>query len=326
MREGRSVVRVVDEAEVAALLTPEVVRGLMHSVFVAEAEGRTNNPIRAMAAVPSGWFAAMPAYVDTGALTGLGAKLVAFFPENGSRGKPTHRATIAMLDPYDGELLGLVGGETITERRTAAVSVVATHRLARKPKGRYAILGSGVQGRSHLIAFNDAGLVETLAIWSPNAGNAEALASVARSLGISGVRVAATPADAVRDTDVVVTATSTTEPLLASNALSAGVHINAVGSCVPQRRELESSVIARASVYADSRGAALRESGDILMAMRELGRDDLVTAELSAMIAEPERAALTGTADITVFKSLGLGIEDVICAAYVLKYAAPEWL
>ncbi len=321
MRESLFVVRVVDEVEVGRLLTPSVVRELMRDVFVAEAAGRTNNPVRAMAAVPSGWFAAMPAYVDTGTLSGLGAKLVAFFPNNGARGKPTHRATIAMLDPGDGELLGLVAGETITERRTAAVSVVATQRLAAKPVGRYAILGSGVQGHAHLAAFHDAGSIEALAIWSPNAANAEALAQVARSLGVRDVRVAATPATAVRDADVVVTATSTTEPLIAGGALRAGVHVNAVGSCVPQRRELESTVMARAAVYADSRDAALRESGDVLIAMRELGRDDLITAELSAMVAEPTRAALTGSADITVFKSLGLGIEDVICAAYVLAHA-----
>ena len=313
--------RVVDEAEVGRLLTPSVVRRLMHDVFVAEAEGRTNNPVRATASVPSGFCGGDAGLRQTGSLRGLGAELVAFFPANGIYGKPTHRATIAMLDPErDGELLGLVAGETITERRTAAVSVVATQRLASKPKGRYGILGSGVQGHAHLVAFADAGLIESLSVWSPNAANAEKLANRARTLGIADARVAATPSGAVRDADAAVVATSTTEPLVTGADVRPCAHLNAVGACVPQRRELASSVMARAAVFVDSRDAALRESGDVLFAMRDLDRDDLITAELSAMLAAPERNALDGK-ETTVFKSLGLGIEDVICAAYVLQHA-----
>ncbi len=313
--------RIIDEAQIAQLLTPAVTRRLMHAAFLADAEGRTNNPVRTVATVPSGWFAAMPAYVEADGMRALGAKLVAFFPGNAARGKPTHRATVAMFDPDDGELLALVAGETITERRTAAASVVATQRLAAKPAGRYAILGSGVQGRSHLVAFADTGSIESLTLWSPNASHAEALARRARELGIAATRVCATPAEAVRDADVVVTATGTTDPIVAGSDLKAGAHVNAVGACVPQRRELAGDVLARAALFVDSRDAALRESGDILLAMNELRRSDLVTAELGEMLAAPDRPVLDRPDAISVFKSLGLGIEDVICAAYALAHA-----
>ena len=193
------VMRVVDEAEVARVLTPAAVRGLMRDVFLAEARGRTSNPVRSMAAAPKGWLGAMPAYVDTGDLRGLGAKIVAFFPGNAEFDEPTHRATIAMLDPDRGELLALVAGETITERRTAAVSVVATQRLAARPKGRHAILGAGLQGHAHLTAFADAGMVESLSIWSRNGAHAEALVAYARTLGIADARVSASPAEAVHE-------------------------------------------------------------------------------------------------------------------------------
>jgi ornithine cyclodeaminase/alanine dehydrogenase-like protein (mu-crystallin family) len=313
--------RVVDEAEVARVLTPAAVRGLMRDVFLAEARGRTSNPVRSMAAAPKGWLGAMPAYVDTGDLRGLGAKIVAFFPGNAEFDEPTHRATIAMLDPDRGELLALVAGETITERRTAAVSVVATQRLAARPKGRHAILGAGLQGHAHLTAFADAGMVESLAVWSRNGAHAEALVAYARTLGIADARVSASPAEAVHEAGVVTTVTSTIDPILAAGDLPGAVHVNAVGACTPERRELASDVIARAAVFVDSRDAALRESGDVLVAMRELDRTDLIEAELGDMLADPDRSART--AATTVFKSLGLGIEDVICAAYVLRELAP---
>ena len=314
--------RVVDEAEVARVLTPAAVRGLMRDVFLAQARGRTSNPVRSVAVAPKGWLGAMPAYVDTGDLRGLGAKIVAFFPGNAELDEPTHRATIAMLDPARGELLALVAGETITERRTAAASVVATQRLAAAPRGRHAILGAGLQGHAHLTAFADAGLVESLAVWSRNGANAEALVTYARTLGIADARVSVSPVEAVRDADVVTAVTSASEPLLASGNLRDGVHVNAVGACTPERRELASDVMARAAVFVDSRDAALRESGDVLIAIRELDRKDLIAAELGEMLADPVRSAQTG--EITVFKSLGLGIEDVICAAYVLRELTPS--
>jgi len=308
---------VIDETAVSRLLTPAVARELMHAAFLAAARGDAANPVRAVAAVPSGWFAAMPAFVETDGIRGLGAKLVAAFPGNAAHGKATHKATIALFDPNDGELLALVAGDTITERRTAAASVVATKRLAAKPAGRYAILGAGVQGRAHLEAFADAGLVRSLAVWSRDPAKAEALAKHARFLGISDARVASSPAMAVAEADVVVTATGTSEPLIAAGDVLHGSHVNAVGSCVPQRRELAADLLSRALVYVDSRDAALQESGDVLLAMRDIGRTDLIAGELGEMLAAPERDARAGNP--TVFKSLGLGIEDVICAAYVLS-------
>jgi ornithine cyclodeaminase len=293
----------------------------MRASLRATASGPARGPTRAVLELQGAWFATMPASVTLDDLSGLGAKLVTAFPRNAGRGLATHQAIVAMFDPETGAPLGLVAGETITERRTAAVSVVATERLAKRPRGTLAILGAGAQGRSHLEAFLDAGLIERLQLWSRHREHAEALAAIARANDLAAVVVAADPASAVQGADVIVTATSTAEPLFEARDLADGAHVNAVGSCVPSRRELPADLIDAANLYVDSIDAAWRESGDLLLAASELGRERVrICAELGTMLAEPERGDPDARA--TIFKSLGLGIEDVACAAYVLSRIA----
>jgi ornithine cyclodeaminase/alanine dehydrogenase-like protein (mu-crystallin family) len=308
--------RTVDETTVGRLLTPAAARRLMRATLRASALGDAHGPMRAVLAAAGGWLGAMPATVTLDELRGLGAKLVTAFPGNAARSLPTHQALIAMFDPETGTLIGLVGGETITERRTAAVSVVATERLARRPRGALAILGSGVQARAHLEAFADAGLVERVHVWSPRPARAAALAQRANEIGLQA-RAFDDVAAALRDADVVVTATASPTPLFAAEAVADGTHLNAVGACVPDRRELPSDLVADANVYVDSLEAATREAGDVLIAASELGEARIrICAELGAMLADPERR--DPPARVTIFKSLGLGIEDVACAAFVL--------
>jgi alanine dehydrogenase len=309
-------IRQVDEATVARLLTPAVLRDLMRRTLAAGARGDAHGPTRTMLATDRGWFATMPALVALDEFHGLGAKLVSFFPQNAG-GVPTHHAVIAMLDPATGAFRALVAGETITERRTAAASLVATERLAARPKGTLALLGAGVQGFAHLEAFVDAGLVRAVRVWSPTAANAERLASRAREAGLPAF-VAADAPNAARGADVVVTATATVEPLFAASDIADGAHINAVGACVPSRRELPAALVAEANVYVDSTEGAWRESGDLLFAARDLGREQIsIAAELGAMLADP--SLRHPRKRVTIFESLGIGIEDVACAAYVLS-------
>ena len=263
----------------------------------------------------------MPASVALADLSGVGAKLVTAFPRNAERGLATHQAIVAMFDPETGAPIGLVAGETITERRTAAVSVIATERLAKRPRGTLAILGAGAQGRAHLEAFLDAGLIERLQLWSRQREHAEALAAIARAHDLAAVVVAADPAVAVQGADVIVTATAAAAPLFQLRDVPDGAHVNAVGSCVPSRRELPADLVEAANVYVDSIDGAWRESGDLLLAASELGRERIrICAELGTMLAEPERN--DPAKRVTLFESLGLGIEDVACAAYVLAHAA----
>jgi alanine dehydrogenase len=309
-------VRIIDEATVAQILTPQVVRELMRETLRASAAGAAGGPTRAMIALPDGWFGTMPASVALDGLEGVGAKLVTFFPRNGERGLPTHQAMVALFDTKTGALRALVGGETITERRTAAVSAVATQRLAARPRGVLAILGAGLQGHAHLSAFLDADLVTELRVWSTTRAHAESLADRARALKIP-VEVAANASSAVRSADVIVTVTAANEPLFPADAVADGAHVNAVGACVPNRRELPAALVAEANVYVDSLEAAWLESGDLLIAAQQLGRERIVVrGEIGEMLADPTRSDPPGR--VTIFKSLGLGIEDVACAAFVL--------
>ncbi len=309
-------VRVIDEATVAEILSASVLRELMRATLSASAIGAAHGPTRATIALPDGWFGTMPASVALDGLEGVGAKLVTFFPRNAAHGLPTHQAAVVLFDPRTGALRAFVAGETITERRTAAVSAVATQRLAARPRGTVAILGAGLQGRAHLDAFLDAGLVADLRVWSATRAHAERLAENARVRGVS-VEVAPTAAAAVSDADVIITVSASVEPLFAASDVRDGTHVNAVGACVPNRRELPATLLAEANLYVDSRDAAWREAGDLILAAAELGRERIVVrAELGEMLAEPERR--DPPARVSVFKSLGLGIEDVACAAYAL--------
>jgi ornithine cyclodeaminase/alanine dehydrogenase-like protein (mu-crystallin family) len=307
--------RHIDDATVAATLTPAAACTVVRDALVAAAWGRADNPVRAVATPPGGWFAAMPAYVDSGAIRALGAKLVCVLPGNAARGFPTHRAVVALFDADTGAPVALVDADTITLRRTAAASVVATRALAARPAGTYALLGAGAQGRAHADAFLDAGLVHALRVWSRTREHADALAAALSHR--TRVVVSDTADDAVHRADVVVTATASPGPLFAADAVARHVHVNAVGACVPSRRELCGALVANADVYVDSRAAALREAGDLLLAMPEHLLDAAhVRGEIGNVLA-----ARQGVRHVrpTIYESLGLGILDVACAAFVLE-------
>jgi ornithine cyclodeaminase len=308
--------REIDDAVVAAVLDPAAARQVVRDTLVAAAHGLAFGPVRAVVVMEGAWFGAMPAYVDTGAIRALGAKLVAAFPGNSRRGLATHQAKIALFDPDTGRALAIVGGDTITRRRTAAVSVVATETLARMPRGAYAILGAGEQAFSHLEAFADARLVTSLRVWSRTRSRAEALAWDARARGIDAT-VTDDANDAVRGADVVVTATAAPDSLFDVASAGPNVHVNAVGACVPTRRELPGAFVARAEFFVDSRDAALREAGDLLLAMPEHGLDaSHIRGELGDVLAG--KGPPPSGDRPTIYESLGLGIFDVACAAYVL--------
>lgn len=306
----------LDEAAVARTLSIGDTIALMRETLRASAQGTAHGPLRSVTALHHGWFAAMPAALEAGA-GALGAKLVSAFPGNAEHGLATHQATIALFDPLTGALLALLGGATITELRTAAVSVVATETLAHEPRGVHAILGAGAQARSHLQAFAHAGLIEELRVWSRTPHHALALVQQASDLGVAAT-YASSPDDAVADAAVVTTVSASGTPLFGADALPRHAHVNAVGACVPERRELPGLLIARATIIVDSRAAALAESGDLLLAGHE---GNFTPARIAAELGE----VLAGKTTIaraeapTVFISLGLGIEDVACAAWVFE-------
>jgi len=292
----------LDEEGVRRLLRMEDVIPAMERALADFSGGKVVQPVRAIvpAAEHEGFLGLMPAY--TGGA--LGAKLVTFYPRN--QGIPTHHATILLFKPETGEPIVSMDGRLITEVRTAAVSAVATNHLARSEASVLAIIGSGVQAASHLEALRLVRRFEEVRVWSPrHAGD------FARRFGMQAT---ASAEEAVRGADVIVTATTSKTPVLSGGWLSPGVHINAVGAPRPDWRELDDETLRRARVYVDSREAALEESGDVIAAGR-------IFAELGEVVSrtKPGRGS---EEEITLFKSLGLAVEDVATADLVYRKAA----
>jgi alanine dehydrogenase len=262
--------------------------------------GRVVQPVRTMLPVAEhgGFFAVMPAYAGA-----LGAKLVSFYPAN--QGIPTHHALVLLFRPETGEPLGILDGRLITEMRTAAVSAVATQLLARQDAAVLAILGSGVQARSHLEALRLVRSFREVRVWSPrNAGG------FARRFGI---RAAGSAEEAVRGADVIVVATTSRTPVVLGEWLSPGTHLNAVGAVRPDWRELDDETVRRARLYVESREAASQEAGDVIAAGE-------VFAEIGEVVSGT-RPGRQSPDEVTVFKSVGVAVEDVVAADLVYREA-----
>jgi alanine dehydrogenase len=291
---------ILDEEAVRDLLRMEELIPAMERALVDLSSGKVVQPVRTMVPIAEhgGFLGLMPAYAGA-----LGVKLVAFYPNN--QGIPTHHAVIQLFKAETGEPLVTMDGRLITEERTAAVSAVATKYLARPDVSVLALIGSGVQARSHLKALRLVRELREVRVWSPRRAG-----DFAREFG---VRAASSAEEAVRGADVIVTATTSTTPVLRGEWLSPGAHINAVGAPRPDWRELDDQVLRRARLYVDSREAAEKESGDA----RAAGE---IFAELGEAVAGT-RPARQSADEITLFKSLGLAVEDVVSADLVYQKA-----
>ena len=291
----------LDENEVRRRLRMSDLIPAMEKALIDFSAGKVVQPIRSIVKVdpPGGFLGVMPALAD-----GLGVKIVSFYPPNASRGLPTHMATIFLANPETGAPIAIMDGRLITEMRTAAVSAAATKLLTPPDAKVLAILGSGVQARSHVEALSLVRNFQEIRVWSPNKKNAERFANEV------GGR-AMTAEEAVRGADVVVTATSSTTAVLRGAWLKRGCHVNAVGACRPDWRELDDAAM-RNTVFVDSREGAAKESGDVILSGIE------VYAELGEALAGkvPPRANET-----TIFKSLGMAVEDIAAAMIVYRSA-----
>jgi len=274
----------------------------MEKALIDFSAGKVTQPVRSVITVdpPGGFFGMMPALTPEG----LGQKIVTFYPKNAERGIPTHMATIFLVDPETGAPLAVMDGRLITEMRTAAVSAAATKLLASPDATILAILGSGVQARSHVEALRLVRRFEEIRVWSPTKPHAE---SFAKEIGATAMSAE----NAVRDADVVVTATNSKTPVLQGAWLKPGCHVNAVGACRPDWRELDDVVMGNV-VFVDSREAALKESGDVILSGAK------IYAELGEALAGKVPARANET---TIFKSLGMAVEDITAALLVYHSA-----
>jgi len=272
----------------------------MEKALIDFSAGKVTQPVRQVISVdpPGGFYGVMPALTPEG----LGQKIVTFYPPNAEKGIPTHMALIVLNNPRTGAPLAVMDGRLITEMRTAAVSAAATKLLAPPEAKVLAILGSGVQARSHVEALRLARQFEEIRVWSPNKSHAESFAKEIEAKPMSAE-------DAVRDADVVVTVTSSQAPVLHGAWLKPGCHVNAIGACRPDWRELDDDAM-RNVVFVDSREAAMKESGDVILSGAEI-YDELGKAFAAKIDA---RASET-----TIFKSLGMAVEDIVAALLVYR-------
>jgi len=291
----------LDEEAVRRHLRMEDLIPAMEKSLIDFSAGKVTQPVRSGITVepPGGFFFMMPALSE-----GLGVKIVTFYPTNAERGIPTHMATIFLANPETGEPLAVMDGRLITEMRTAAVSAVATKLLAAPDAKVLAILGSGVQARSHLEALRFVRNFHDVRVWSRTPEHAERFA---KEFGAQATSAEA----AVYDADVVVTATSSQLPVLKGSWLKPGSHVDAVGACRPDWRELDDEAMTNV-VFVDSREGAVKESGDVILS----------GAKIYAEIGEALAGSVPSRRDeTTVFKSLGMAVEDITAALLVYREA-----
>jgi alanine dehydrogenase len=309
------------ESHVRELLTMRELVPLMQRTLAAFSAGGAVQPVRTVVPVRDhgGFLGVMPAYVTD--QDALGLKAVLLYPGNSSRGLPTHLATILLLEPETGVLLSVMDGRLVTEMRTGAVSAAATARLARPDAHVLALLGSGVQAWSHLEALCEVRAPDEVRVWSRTRAHAERFSAEARARFGVAVTVKASPAEAVRGADMICTVTASETPVLEGKWLAPGAHINAIGAARPEWRELDTQAVVASRLFVDSRAAAVIEAGDIVGPMREGAMTEgHIQAEIGEVLAgtHPGR---TGPREITLFKSLGLAVEDVATARFVYERA-----
>jgi thiomorpholine-carboxylate dehydrogenase len=289
----------LNEDMVRRLLRVEELIPAMRQTMAEFSAGQWKQPVRSVLAQHGGFFGIMPASGEA-----MGIKMVTFYPGNAETSLPTHMAVIALFDPRTGEPIALMDGRYITEMRTAAVSAVATDALAAPDAKVLALLGAGVQGRAHLEVLRHVRRFEEVRVWSRTRERTERFADEhgAKAMSLE---------DAVRGADVIVTATSAREPFLKGAWLKSGAHVNAVGASRPDWRELDDEAMANV-VIVDSYEGAKNEAGDVILS------GITPYAELGEVLNGTKSVDSNAT---TIFKSLGMAVEDVAAAKLVYEAA-----
>jgi thiomorpholine-carboxylate dehydrogenase len=289
--------------DVAEVLRYERLIPAMEKALSDFSAGRVIQPVRNMLTIEEGkrFLGIMPAVADDA----MGAKLVCFFPKNAGSKVPTHLAMIALFEPETGQPLAFLDGRLITEMRTAAVSAAVTKYLAPDNSRVLALLGSGVQALAHLQALRHVRHFDEVRVWSRTPDHAQRFAAQhgAKVMGLEA---------AVRGADVIVTATNALEPFLKGEWLKQGAHLNAVGSPRPTWRELDDDAMQN-TLIVDSREAALKEAGDVILSKATIFAE---AGEVFAGLKVPQRSATT------VFKSVGIAVEDIATARLVYDAVA----
>ena len=307
---------VVNQQDVERAMSMPAAIDAMREVLAALDGGHAHQPLRSSFSLPGAdnrcWL--MPAYA--GAPASLGVKVLTAFHGNAGTRFDAHQGAVLLFGEH-GELLALIDATSITATRTAAVSAVATEALARKDSTRLAILGSGAQAQSHLEAMTCVRSIAHVSIWSRSAEHAERFARTARERWDIEVEAFANVHGAVGDADIICATTAAHSAIIEADMVPRGAHINAVGSGSATHRELSSEVVRDARLYVDRRESALHEAGDIVLAIADGTISEAhIVGEIGAVLTGREGGRRSAS-EVTLFKSVGLGAEDVAAAVAI---------
>lgn len=315
----------LSEKDVQAVLSMDDLIPAMEAALDQFSAGNVKQPLRHIVEVGShAFYGVMPAFMTHPAA--LGTKLVSVFHSNAERGLPSHLATIVLLDPETGGLQAVMDGRYITEARTAAASAASAKHLARPDARVLAILGSGVQARSHLDALTRVRGFEEIRVWGRNAGPVAAVLSGAPAHARAKLVAAPSPEAAVDQADVIVLVTASREPVLRGEFVRKGAHVCAVGACRPDQREMDTALVRNARVFVDSRTGALAEAGDLVIPIKEGAIDASHIAGEIGDVFGGRTPGRRSADEITIFKSLGMAVEDVAAAHLAFERASERGL
>ena len=318
---------VLSADEVHALLSYDECAVAMRGALTALAAGRAQQPLRTVIRPEgaAGLMALMPSFLagdEGGSAAAYGLMAICITPANPAAGLDTHQGVVLLSSGATGEPVAVVNASALTEIRTAAVSVVATDLLARPGADQLAVIGTGVQARAHMLALDGARQLSQIRVAGREPERAERFAASLRGQTSAPVKACPSARDAVAGAGIIVTATSSAEPVLHRDWIEAGTHVNAVGACLPHQRELDTATVAAGVLFADRRDSLLAESGDYRLAAAE---GAVTVNQVRAELGELLLGTATGRAsaeEITIFESLGLAIEDLAAASRLYQLAA----
>lgn len=315
----------LSEKDVRAVLSIDDLIAAMETALDQFSGGDVRQPLRTIVDVGDhAFYGVMPAFISRPAA--LGTKLVTVFHSNAARGLPSHLATIVLLDPETGGLSAILDGRYITEARTAAVSAASARRLAREDARVLAVIGSGVQARSHLDALTRVRSFDEIRVWGRDPARVTALLNDAPPHARARLVAAGSVQAATDQADVIALVTASREPVLRRAWVRDGAHICAVGACRPDQREMETALVRDARVFVDSRDGALAEAGDLVI---PIGEGAIDASHIAGELGDVFGGRIPGrrnAAEITIFKSLGMAVEDVAAAHLAFERASERGL
>ncbi|MCI0400633.1 MAG: ornithine cyclodeaminase family protein [Gammaproteobacteria bacterium] len=313
---------ILNHDKVVELLPMKECIKLMREALIKLAAGEAYQPLRTITRPPgaAGVMGLMPSYIS-GDHAAYGLKAICVFPGNPAKGKDAHQGAVLLFSAETGELLAMMNASAITAIRTAAVSGVATDLLAREDACNLAIIGAGVQARTHLAAMSQVRSIRRCRIASRNVEHVRRFTEEMQRSVQFPLEPVETVEKALEDADLIVTVTTAKEPIVRRESISPGVHLNVVGSSTPNAREVDTATMVASTLFVDRRESTTNEAGDYLFALREgaIGPDH-IRAEIGEVLTG-EKAGRTSTEEITLFKSLGLAIEDLAVAEYLYRKA-----